>query len=156
MIFNRKKYRKGIFMVTYKFVRGKPKYLILKRKLHWKGFEFPKGGMEKSETSFETIKREIFEETGLPIKKIKNHNRSGKWKYNEDLKDRPGMIGQTWSLFSVEVGNGPIKIDKHEHSSFEWLSYEEALNKLTYENQKICLDIVNDWLKNESEEKTIW
>ena len=56
------------------------------------------------------------------------------------------MIGQTWKLFSVEVKKGKVKIDKREHSSFEWLSYESAMDKLTYENQKNCLEIVNKWV----------
>ena len=136
-------------MVTYSLVRGKPKYLILFRKLHWKGYEFPKGGIENGETKFDAIKREISEETGLEILRIHNHHKKGKWIYEKELKDRPEMIGQNWGLFSVEVKKGKVKIDKREHSSFEWLSYESAISKLTYENQKNCLEIVNKWvLKN--------
>ena len=133
-------------MVTYSLVRGKPKYLVLSRKLHWKGFEFPKGGIENGESKFETIQREISEETGLEILKIHNHHKSGKWIYEKNLKDRPGMVGQTWSLFSVEVKKGKVEIDKKEHSSLEWLNYGDALNKLTYDNQKACLKKVNSWL----------
>lgn len=136
-------------MITYALFRGKPKYLILKRKLHWKGFEFPKGGIEKGETKFEAIKREIFEETGLEIKKIKNQHKRGKWTYISPLNDRPKIIGQKWSLFSVEVIKGVVKIDKKEHSSFEWLNFEDALKKLTYSNQKDCLRIVDMCLKKE-------
>jgi len=44
-------YRKAVFVVVYRETKtGKDrKYLILKRKLHWKGWEFPKGGLEKGE-----------------------------------------------------------------------------------------------------------
>ncbi len=68
------KHRKGIFLVTYSKENGKTKYLILKRKLHWKGWEFPKGGIEPGESIKKTIKRELKEETGLKplmIKKLK-------------------------------------------------------------------------------------
>jgi 8-oxo-dGTP pyrophosphatase MutT (NUDIX family) len=146
-LIKKNKYRKGVFMVTYSIVKGKPKYLILKRKLHWKGYGFPKGGIENSESKFETIQREISEETGLEIKNIKNHHKSSKWLYTEELKDRPGVVGQTWSLFSVEVKKGPIKVDKKEHYSGSWLDYDKAVDKLTYENQKVCLDIVNNFLR---------
>jgi 8-oxo-dGTP pyrophosphatase MutT (NUDIX family) len=145
--FSGKKWRHGVFMVVYKIEKGKPKFLIQKRKLHWKGYEFPKGGLEKGETRIKGIKREIFEETGLPIKKIKNHHKRGRWLYEKELKDRPGLIGQTWSLYSAKVGEGKVRLDKKEHFSAEWLSYREARKKLTYQNQKVCLDFVWEWLK---------
>lgn len=147
MIFSRKKYRKCVFMVTYYFEKEKPKYLILKRKLHWTGYEFPKGGVEVKESKFEAVRREIFEETGLCVKKIKNHHKKGKWDYFKKLKDRPQLAGQSWSLFSVEIVFGQVKIDKKEHTNFEWLDFENALKKLTFKNQKECLEIVNNWLK---------
>lgn len=145
MIFG-SKYRKSVFMVTY-FLDGKNiKYLVLKRKLNWRGYEFPKGGIERGESRFEAVKREIFEETGLSVKKIKNHHKKGKWNYKNIVKERPGLKGQSWSLFSVEVNSQDVKVDPREHVSFEWLDYESALKKLTFENQKKCLQIVNDWL----------
>jgi 8-oxo-dGTP pyrophosphatase MutT (NUDIX family) len=143
----RKKYRKAIFIVTYSLENKKPLYIIQKRKLHWKGWEFPKGGIEKFESRKKTIRREIAEETGLEIKKIKSHKYSGKYKYPKELPDRPGIIGQTYNLFSVEVKKGKIIIDKKEHSSSKWATYKEAMSKLTHENQKESLKIVNDWLK---------
>lgn len=146
MCFKKNKYRKGIFIVTYKLKNGKPLYLILKRKLHWAGYEFPKGGIEKFEFPRKTVKREIFEETGLIPKKIKNHHVKGFWNYKKEMKDRPGILGQTWKLFSVFVEEGEVKIDKREHTKFEWLNYKAASKKLTYSNQKECLKIVNDYL----------
>ena len=44
----RDKYRKSVFGVAYcKDNDGKIEYIILKRKKHWKGWEFPKGKIEK-------------------------------------------------------------------------------------------------------------
>lgn len=149
----KKRYRKGIFIVTYKIEKNKIKYLILKRKLHWKGYEFPKGGIEKFEFPSRTVRRELFEETGLVPKKIKNHHVKGFWNYKKEMNDRPGLVGQTWKLFSVLVEGDKIKIDKKEHSGFEWLSYKNALKKLTYENQKKCLEIVNN--RNEKKFKDL-
>ena len=40
------KYRKIVFIVTYAKLKDKIYYLILKRKLHWKGWEFVKGGID--------------------------------------------------------------------------------------------------------------
>ena len=45
------------------------KFLVLRRKLGWQGWEFPKGGMERKDMDVEeaALKREIEEETGLKI-----------------------------------------------------------------------------------------
>lgn len=146
-------FRRGVFFVVYKREKGKIKYLVLKRKLHWTGWEFPKGGIEKFETKRSSVKRELFEETSLAPIKIKKFSYSGKYLYPKRLSDRPGMIGQTFTLYSVEVNPGKVKIDKKEHTSSKWLSYFEAQKILTYENQKNALKIVNDWLNYKSKLK---
>lgn len=144
----RKKYRKALFIVVYFLEKSKPFYLILKRKLHWKGYEFPKGGIEKFETKRQALRRELKEETGLKILKIKKHKFSGKYSYPELLKDRPGFVGQTFSLYSVMVEKGKVKLDKREHDFSKWLKYKEAHKILTHKDQKEALKIVDDFLKS--------
>lgn len=123
-------------------VGQKRKYLILKRKLHWRGYEFPKGGIEDDESELDAVKREVLEETGLEIKKIVNHNKRGKYEYSRSLPDRKDISGQAYTLYSVEVGEGEVLIDKHEHSGYQWLSYLDALKILSKPNQKECLKLV--------------
>lgn len=138
-------YRKAIFIVAYRIINNNIKYLILKRKLHWKGWEFPKGGVEFLETKKMAVKREITEETGLTPKIITNHKIHGKYDYKKNLPDRP-YKGQNYQLYSVKLEEGSVKVDHREHSSYLWLPYEKALKKLTWQNQKDCLKIVNDSL----------
>lgn len=140
------KYRNAIFVVTYAKQKNKIYYLILKRKLHWNGWEFPKGGINFSETKQHAIKREIKEETGLKILKIKKFNVSGKYRYNQIYPDRKGIAGQKFFLYAVKVNIGKVKIDRIEHSGYKWLEFKEAIKKLTWPNQKRCLKIVNKWL----------
>ena len=64
------KYRKAVFIVAYSKINNKIEYLLLKRKLHWKGWEFPKGGAEEKENNLDAVKRELKEETGLKILNI--------------------------------------------------------------------------------------
>lgn len=139
------KYRKGVFIVVYKIEKGKIKYFIEKRKLHWEGYEFPKGGVEKGEKLIDAVRRETVEETGLEILEIKKYKFHGKYLYSKELKDRKGVVGQTWKLFSVKVKDGKVKLDSHEHSGYGWLDYKKAFEKLTWNNQKECLKIVDSW-----------
>jgi len=141
------KYRKAVFCVVYSINNtGNAEYLTLKRKLHWKGWEFPKGGIGKEERILDAIKRETKEETGLSPLKIKKFNIFGKYKYNKKFPDRPGFIGQAFSLSAVEIKKGKIILDEREHSDYKWIDFKEAIKKLTWPNQRKSLKVVNDWL----------
>lgn len=144
------RFRKAIFAVVYSITSRGIEYLILKRKKHWKGWEFTKGKIEKFELKRRTAKREVEEETGLKVLKIKRFNVSGDYKYEKILKDRPRIIGQTYHLFAVEVKKDKVKLDSIEHTNYKWLKFEDAMKLLTWPNQRKCLKIVNEWLKNES------
>ena len=141
------KYRQAVFMVTYAEVNKDIKYLILKRRLHWRGWEFPKGGINFPESKKSAVKREIFEETGKKALRIKKFNFHGFYNYKKKLRDRKDFIGQAYYLYAAKIKYGKIKIDKSEHSEYKWLSFHEALKKVTFQNQKRSLSIVNKWLK---------
>jgi bis(5'-nucleosidyl)-tetraphosphatase len=140
------KWRKGVFAVCYSIEGKAPEYLLLKRKLHWKGWEFPKGKIEKGEKKIEAAGRELREETGQRILNIRKFNFSGKYRYQKPLPDRPGKIGQTFTLFAAEAGKGKVTLDKKEHSGYKWLDFKDAMKKLKWPNQRKSLRIVNEWL----------
>ncbi|MEM3116368.1 MAG: NUDIX domain-containing protein [Candidatus Pacearchaeota archaeon] len=140
------KYRKAVFIVVYTKTKNKIEYLLLKRKLHWRGWEFPKGKIEPGENKIEAVKRELKEETGQIIKSIKKFNYSGGYRYHKILPDRPEIIGQTFTLFAAEVKRGKVKLDKKEHSGYKWTDFKTALKMLKWPNQKKSLKIVNNWL----------
>jgi 8-oxo-dGTP pyrophosphatase MutT (NUDIX family) len=141
------KYRKGVFIVTYRKEKGKILYLLLKRKLHWKGWEFPKGGIERFEFKKSTALRELKEETGQEAINIKSYSLKGKYPYDKEYPDRKGFIGQTYKLYSAEIQDKNIKLDKKEHSDYKWLEFDKAFSLLTWPNQKVCLNIVNKEIK---------
>ena len=141
------KYRKAVFVVAYARGKNKIYYLILKRKLHWKGWEFPKGGIKIFESKMNAVKTEIKEETGLKVLNMKKFNIYGKYKYKKELPDRKGIRGQEFSLYAVEIKKGKVKIDGFEHSGYKWVEFNEAVKKLTWNNQKRCLKKVNYFLK---------
>lgn len=137
-----KRYRQGIFIVVYSKTKNEIEYLLLKRKLHWVGWEFPKGGKEKGERVIDTVRREVIEETGLKPLKIKRFNKSGRYLYKQKLSDRPRFLGQTYTLFAVEVEKKRVKLDKREHSAYKWENIKKALRTLRWGDQKRCLRAV--------------
>ena len=140
----KKRYRKAVFLVVYALEEEKPLYLLLHRKLHWSGWELPKGGIEKGETELKAVKRELKEETHLKPLKIINFHKKGKYLYDaKTKKDRIEFIGQTWSLYAVKTKKRKIIYDKKEHKGFAWLDYKKAINILTWLNQKECLKIID-------------
>lgn len=144
------KYRQAVFIVTYKKEKNKVSYLLLKRKLHWQGWEFPKGGIEKSETPMQAVICELKEETGQNPVLIKSYKYQGKYSYDSKTKKdklRKNYKGQTFTLFSAQISSNKIKIDKNEHAEYKWLSYEQARNLLTWVDQKNSLKIVDKEVK---------
>lgn len=145
------KYRRAVFVVAYKKEKIKRKskilYLLLKRKLHWKGWEFPKGGLNNGESVLAAVKRELKEETGNLGLNIRKYNFSGKYDYDKEIRDRKGFKGQTFILFSAELKSKKIKLDSLEHSAFKWLDFDKAFSMLKWANQKRALVIVNNKLE---------
>ena len=145
----KERYRKAVFVVVYKKTNKGIEYLLLKRQRNWVGWEFCKGGDRDKESDKKTALREVKEETGHNAINLKRYNKSGKYKYTHKIEDRHGMIGQTYELFSAEIGKGKIKLDTeyHEHSTHKWVDFDKAIKMLTWPNQRACLRIVNKNLK---------
>ena len=139
------KYRKGVFIVIYRKEKGEIYYLLLKRKLHWKGWEFPKGGVESKEVMKKAIAREIKEETGQVALRVRSHRHKGKYKYGKEIVGRNEQ-GQTFSLYSAEVLGKEVKVDKREHSGYSWKEFGKAVKLLTWPNQRKSLRIVDKFL----------
>lgn len=140
-------YRQGIFIVTFaKTTRG-IRYVVLRRKKHWTGWEFPKGGINPEEDKYGTVGREVEEETGHTPERIMDFNIRGKYQYTQTFSDRPEVVGQTFHLFAAEIPKKKLSVDPKEHEGAQWMDYMSARNKLTFQNQKECLDRVDDWLK---------
>ena len=108
---------------------------------HW---DFVKGKMENGETTHETALRETKEETGI-----------------SDVEFLDGFEEEIEYYFRAENQNihkkvifflGKTKtldiILSHEHLDFIWLDYDNALNKITYENAKNLLKKSKEFLDN--------
>ncbi len=115
-------------------------------------WEIPEGGSPHAENSLDGAKRELKEETGLnPLDNhVKKFSVKGLYKYKKKPKEYSGIVGQSYKLFAIEVSfpkNGIVKIDKHEHSGWKWLTIDKAILRVTWQNQKECLRVVDEWVK---------
>jgi 8-oxo-dGTP pyrophosphatase MutT (NUDIX family) len=149
------RYRKAVFILPYAKAKNGIEYLLLKRKLHWRGWEFAKGKIEKGESKTQAAKRELKEETGHRALKgrVKKFNFSGRFKYHKLLHGRLGFIGQTFSLYAAEVKKGKVSLDRKEHNGYKWVPFSATLKMLKWPNQKKSLKMVNSWLKGKRKEK---
>jgi len=109
-------------------------------------WDLPKGHIEKGENILETVKREIFEETGL-----KNTNFTGEFKETIKyfFKWKGKNILKFVTFYLVETKTKEVKISG-EHIGFQWLSYDDAISRLTFKNAKNILQKANDFLSEKN------
>ncbi len=112
-------------------------YLIVKQKngKHW---GFPKGHVEANETETETAKREVFEETGINVDFLEN--------FRETIRYPVGDNDKTVVFFLCRALNEKVKLLHKEIMDYKWLSFDDAMNLLTYKNTKEVLKKANTFL----------
>ncbi len=128
-------------------------YLMLKRIISrggiWQGVT---GAPEGNETNAEGAKRELFEETGYKVFTLIKTDQyyiipmRDKWKdiYPKNTKEIPEY------LFIAKISEpGPPQIDPIEHDDWKWCKYEEALDLLSWENNKSAIEFVHKFLGEE-------
>jgi len=122
---------------------------IISRGGVWQGVT---GAPENNETIAEGAKRELYEETGYRVFTLIKTDMfyiipmQDKWKdiYPEDTKEIPEY------LFSAKINElGPPQIDPIEHNDWKWCKYEEAMDLLSWENNKSALDFIHKILRKE-------
>jgi bis(5'-nucleosidyl)-tetraphosphatase len=117
-------------------------YLILNYSYgHW---DFPKGNIESGETEIETIKREVMEETGIiDITLIEGFRQQISYKYRKKSK----LINKTVIYYLAETKSNKVVLS-FEHVNFAWLNFDDALNKLSFDNSKKVLKNAKEFLSN--------
>lgn len=119
---------------------------------HW---DFPKGHMEKGENEEDTLRREVKEETGLTNIEILSGFRNKisyfyRAKSNEkEEREKAGRginIFKSVVYFMAKTKESDVVISD-EHTEFEWLSYTDALNRITWDNSKNILRKAHKFLE---------
>jgi bis(5'-nucleosidyl)-tetraphosphatase len=120
--------------------KGTREYLVLHYPAgHW---DFPKGAVEKGETEEQAAKREILEETGLRIEEfVPDFRRQIEYYYRR----QDGLAHKRVIFFLAQSKESKITIS-FEHSGYDWLSFEQAQRRLTFDNARNVLREANSWL----------
>ena len=116
---------------------GNLKFLLIKGGFGW---EFPKGHIEKQETSLEAAKRETKEETGLTIEEIHPSFRFlSKYLVTINYSTREKLANPIPKTVAYFLGIAPSKEVKlsFEHSDYGWFTASEAMEKLSKNKRKV-------------------
>lgn len=129
--------RRSVAAIIFRKGRGVKKYLLLKRRLNWKGWEFMKGGCKLFESEDNCLVREVQEETGFSELLFEKTDYKYQFKYQKIfMKDNRLFSGAKNSVYLVEVFSSRVKLDKKEHEGFKWVSKKDVLKLLTWNDQK--------------------
>jgi len=112
------------------------------KKDYW---DFPKGHIEKGENIKDTVKREVFEETGLEDLKILPDFKET-IKYFFSFRGKNVLKFVTFLL--AETREKEVQISP-EHQGYEWLPFENAMERLTFDNAKEILKKAHQFVKKE-------
>jgi len=111
-----------------------------KAKDYW---DFPKGHIEEGESEIDTVKREVYEETGLKdIEILPNFKTSIKYFFQKEGKKIFKMV----VFYLARAKTKEVKIS-FEHIGFIWLPFDKALEVVTYKNAKEVLKKAHNFLE---------
>ena len=106
------------------FVEHDGKFLLLRRHPHKASGDtwgLPAGKLDLGENILQAVLRETEEETGLIISE-------DSVTHFDSLYVRDGTFDIEWHMFSTKLDGLPdVKISSHEHSEYQWVTPEEAL-----------------------------
>lgn len=131
----------GVVAVVYKKPRRTPRYLVLKRKKNWEGWELPKGHLEEEHE--QTVKQELEEEAGISpdeIEEMEDLEYVLSWEFEDDGKE----IRREYRAFLVKVaGDAVVDVDQNPHDEHEtgyFLNFDDTKSLLTHHNQAELLE----------------
>jgi 8-oxo-dGTP pyrophosphatase MutT (NUDIX family) len=116
-------------------------YLLLHYEAgHW---DLVKGNIEKDETDKEAVIRETKEETGIEfINFVPGFKETISYIYLKDGDE----IHKEVVFYLAETKKMEVVVS-WEHRGYQWLTYDKALNRITYDTAKKVLERANNFLK---------
>ena len=131
------RYIKSCGFIVYRAENNENFYLIIKS--HNGDVGFPKGHMEPGENELQTAIRELKEETGMDVDTIYDF----RYQIEYPLPRVPDAMKQT-VYFLGKCASDDIIIQETEVASAEFVTYDKAIEKLTFAETKNMLKKAND------------
>lgn len=119
--------------ILFRNVGDQRVYLLLDYGKHW---DYPKGHLEEGETAWQAAVRELREETG--IRQVDRVGRFEKNMHYAFYSSKKGPVHKTVTYFAGRTRTEEVVVSD-EHSGFAWLPYDEAMERLTYDNAREML-----------------
>ncbi|MCL2800071.1 MAG: NUDIX domain-containing protein [Endomicrobia bacterium] len=128
--------------VLYKICEGETLFLLARSRRSGK-WGFPKGHIEEGESEAETARREILEETGIKnIEFVDGFRQEAVYIIDGTRADTKGKPAQKHSVyFLAKALEEPSKNIDDEISEIGWFNLENAVNILSFDNQKEILKL---------------
>ena len=132
-----------VLVLPYKKQDDKILYCIFKRS-DMDAWQFIAGGGEDEDASpLISAKREAYEEARIPCDGKYDALETTCSISTECFKEARSVWGENCLVipeycFAVEIVDAKIKIS-NEHTSFEWVDYRTAVQRLTYDSNKVAL-----------------
>ena len=120
---------------------NKDQYLLLRYKSgHW---GYVKGNVETNEETEDTARRELKEETGIAtVFFVKGFQEKEDYFYKKEGK----TVHKEVLYLLGETQETQVTLSK-EHKDYKWLSYQEAMNRLTFGQGKELLRKAEEFKK---------
>lgn len=128
-------------VVIFRKEEDKLYYLIL----HYPAghYEFAKGHIEPGETAKDAALRETVEETTINDLEFLDFEEKISYYYSKDGKP----IQKQVIFFLAQTQTKDVSTS-FEHTGFEWLEYEKASKRVTYDNAKKILEKADKFLRS--------
>jgi 8-oxo-dGTP pyrophosphatase MutT (NUDIX family) len=116
-------------------------------------WQLPKGMLNPGETNEQAAQREVREEAGVNTELLVSLDRTEYW-YGANQQGRPVRYHKFVYFFLMRYVSGDVEDHDHEVNEARWFEIGQALEALTFENEKHILSLARERIQTLCEEAT--
>jgi 8-oxo-dGTP diphosphatase len=124
---------------------GSPRVLLVHRP-RYDDWSFPKGKLDPGETVEQAAVREVEEETGLTCRIIR---KAATLRYAYRTRNKGALRPKKVHYFLMQRASGDIHVPGEEVDKAEWFDIDDAIRKLSYEQDRKLLTSLQAMIRRE-------